>query len=80
MATAVRISVSLPGDLYERLQAAGLSPSALLAAAARHELGDGGQPSAADRLAAVETQLVKLSSRLVRTERELGRVRRQIGP
>lgn len=54
MANVVRVSVSLPSDLHERMIAANLSPSALLKAAVESELGNNRAPSVADRLASLE--------------------------
>lgn len=78
MAHAVRVSVSLPADLDERMRAAGLSPSALLAAAIRAELGDGSMASPTDRLATLEAAVKRLASRQVKSERAIGRIERRM--
>lgn len=69
MANAERLTVSVPLELAERMRAAGISPSALLASALRHELGDDTQPSAADRLVALEKLTTDLRRRVNRLEK-----------
>jgi len=79
VADAVRVSISLPSDLDEKMRAAGISPSALFRAALVAELGIDG-PSAADRVAAAESALEKLSGRVVKIERELRALKRAAVP
>lgn len=76
MATAERLTVSVPSDLMDRARAAGISPSEVFQTALRERLGEAGVKSSGERIADLEglvsSQGVKLA-RLEKAVRQLGR-------